>query len=101
MTVHDPRTTRQTKTKEHFFRTLPDGIAHHNKKKIWYLMEFKRTTDVLPNYLERKHIMSSKQYENFMNILRKTKNLGWTSDQLNFIVGSKSINENVMDQPRK
>ncbi len=32
-----------------------------------------------------------------MNILRKTKKPGWTSDQLNFIVGSKSINENVMD----
>jgi hypothetical protein len=60
-------------------------------------MEFKHTSDVLPDYLERKNSMVSKQYENFMNILRKAKNPGWTSDQLNFIVGSKSINKNVMD----
>ena len=32
-----------------------------------------------------------------MNILRKAKKTGWTSDQLNFIVGSKTINENAMD----
>ena len=32
-----------------------------------------------------------------MNILRKAKNPGWTSDQINFIVVSKSINENGMD----
>ena len=60
-------------------------------------MEFKRTSDVLPDYMERKDKMASKQYENFMNILRKAKNPGWTSDQLNFIVGSKTINENAMD----
>jgi hypothetical protein len=41
--------------------------------------------------------MASKQYENFMDILRKAKKPGWTSDQLNFIVGSKTINENAMD----
>jgi hypothetical protein len=74
-----------------------DGIAHHNENKIWYLMEFKRTSDVVPDYLERKDKMASKQYENFMNILRKSKKPGWTSDQLNFIVGSKTINENAMD----
>ena len=60
-------------------------------------MEFKRTSDVLPNYLEKKDNMSSKQYENFMNILRKAKDPGWTSEQINFIVGSKTINENTMD----
>jgi hypothetical protein len=41
--------------------------------------------------------MASKQYENLMNILRKAKNPGWTSDHLNFIVGSKTINENAID----
>ena len=96
-TSHDPRKTRQIKSREHFFRVLPDVITHHNKKKIWYLMEFKRTSDVLPNYLEKKDNMSSKQYENFMNILRKAKDPGWTSEQINFIVGSKTINENTMD----
>jgi len=88
---------KETKAKERFFRTRPDGIAHHNEKRIWYLMEFKHTSDVLPDYLERKDKMTSKQYENFMNILRKAKKPGWTSDQLNFIVGSKSVNENAMD----
>jgi hypothetical protein len=39
----------------------------------------------------------AKQYENLMNILRKAKKPGWTSDQLNFIVDSKTINENAMD----
>ena len=94
---HDPRTLREIKTQKRLFRVRPDGIAHHNKNRIWYLMEFKRTSDVLPDYLERKDSMTSKQYENFMNILRKTKNPGWTSDQFNFIVASKFINENVMD----
>ena len=32
-----------------------------------------------------------------MNILRKAKKPGWTSDQLNFILGSKTINEKAMD----
>jgi hypothetical protein len=62
-----------------------------------YLMEFKRTSDVLPNYLEKKDNMSSKQYENFINVLRKAKNPGWTSEQINFIVDSKTINESVMN----
>ena len=95
--AENPQAMKETKAKERFFRTRPDGIAHHNEDKIWYLMEFKRTSDVLPDYLERKDKMASKQYENFMNILRKAKNPGWTSDQLNFIVGSKTINENAMD----
>ncbi len=51
---------------------------------------------VVPDYLERKDKMTSEQYENFMNILRKVKKPGWTSDHLNFIVDSKSINENVI-----
>jgi hypothetical protein len=63
----------EIKAKERFFRTRPDGISHHNENKVWYLMEFKRTSDVLPNYLERKDKMASKQYENFMNILRKAR----------------------------
>jgi len=47
--------------------------------------------------MERKENMDFKQYslqailhENFMDILRKAKNPGWTSEQLNFIVGSKT-----------
>jgi hypothetical protein len=93
----NPKAMRETKAKERFFRTRPDGIAHHNEKKIWYLMEFKRTSDVLPDYLERKDKMALKQYENFLNILRKAKKPGWTTDQLNFIVGSKTIHEHAMD----
>ena len=95
--AENPKTMRETKAMERFFRTRPDGIAHHNENRIWYLMEFKHTSDVLPDYLERKDKMTSKQYENFMSILRKAKKPGWTSDQLNFIVGSKTINENAMD----
>jgi hypothetical protein len=95
--AENPQEMKETKVKERFFRTRPDCIAHHYENKIWYLMEFKHTSDVLPDYLERKDKMTSKQYENFMNILRKVKKPGWTSDQLNFIVGSKTINENAMD----
>jgi hypothetical protein len=60
-------------------------------------MEFKQTSDVLPNSLEKKDNMVSKEYENFMNRLRKEKNPGSTSEQINFKVGSKNINESVMD----
>jgi hypothetical protein len=52
--AHDPAAARQTKAKERFLRTRPDGIAHHNEKKIWYLLEFKRTSDVRPDY-EKRH----------------------------------------------
>jgi ribonuclease HI len=93
----NPKQMRESMARKRFFRTRPDGIAHHNEKRIWYLMEFKRTSDVLPDYLERKDKMASKQYETFMEILRKAKKPGWTTDQLNFIVGSKTINENAMD----
>jgi hypothetical protein len=95
--AENPQVMKEIKAKERFFRTRPDGITHHNDNKMWYLMEFKRTSDVLPDYLERKDEMTFKQYENFMNILRKAKKPGWTSDQINFIVGSKTINENDMD----
>jgi hypothetical protein len=95
--AENSKTMREIKARERFFRTRPDGIAHHNENRIWYLMEFKRTSDVLPDYLERKDKMASKQYESFMKILRKAKKPGWTSDRLNFIVGSKTINENDMD----
>ena len=33
-----------------------------------------------------------------MSILRRAKGQGWVSEQLNFIVGSKSIDEAVMDK---
>jgi hypothetical protein len=64
--VENPQAMKETKAKERLFRTRPDGIEHHNENKIWYLMEFKHTSDVLPDYLERKDKMASKQYENFM-----------------------------------
>jgi hypothetical protein len=95
--AENPKKMREIMARKRFFRTRPDGIAHHNENRIWYLMEFKRTSDVLPDYLERKDKMASKQYETFMEILRKAKKTGWTTDQLNFIVGSKTINENAMD----
>jgi hypothetical protein len=92
--THDPRKTRQIK---HFLRSRPDDISHHNETKMWYLKDFKRTSDVRPDHLEEKDSMSSKQYQNFMDILRKAKEPGWTSEQINVTVGSKTINENVMD----
>ena len=57
-----------------------DGIAHQKEKKIRYLLEFKRTSDVRPDYLaleKSKEDMTSKQYKNFMDIVRKTKSPGW------------------------
>jgi hypothetical protein len=56
-----------------------------------------RKTRQIKSYLEIKENMESKQYENFMHILRKDKNPAWTSEQLNFIVGSKTIIEKSMD----
>ena len=94
----NPGKTRQKKAKERFLRTRPDGVGHHTEKKIWYLLEFKRTSDVQPDYMERKDSMTLKQYSNFMNIIRRAKTPGWTSEQLNFFVGSKTINEEVMDR---
>jgi len=60
--------------------------------------EFKRTSDVRPDYLERKEDTAKKQYQSFMDILKKAKGTGWTSEQLNFMVGLKSIHEEAMDK---
>jgi hypothetical protein len=49
--THDPRKTRQIK---HFLRSRPDDISHHNETKMWYLKDFKRTSDVRPDHLEEK-----------------------------------------------
>ena len=73
-TAHDPRKTRQIKAKEHFLRARPDDIALHNEKKIWYLMEFKRTSDVrlgtrIPRET-RRHVINC---QIFMDILRKVR----------------------------
>ena len=59
---------------------------------------FRRTSDVRPDYSERKEDMVNKQYQSFMDILIKARYTGWTSEQLNFIVGSKSIHEKAMDR---
>ena len=48
---------REIKVKKYFFRSRLDGITHHNENKIWYLMEFKHKSDVIPDYLERKNSM--------------------------------------------
>ena len=96
--TNNPGKTRKKKVKERFLRTRPDGIAHHTDKKLWYLLEFKRTSDIQPDYMEKKDSMTLKQYSNLMDIIRRTKNPGWTSEQLNFIVGSKTINEEAMDK---
>jgi hypothetical protein len=52
-------------SKKTLLQNPPGRHRTPQQKKIWYLMEFKYTSDVLPDYLERKHIMTSKQYENF------------------------------------
>ena len=96
--AHDPHLERQSKARTRFLRTRPDGIAHNKEKKTWFLLEFKRTSDVRTDYLERKEALANKQYDNFMSILRRAKGQGWVSEQLNFIVGSKSIDEAVMDK---
>jgi hypothetical protein len=71
-------------TYDYLVKVQPDGqsVPHHsynhNETKIWYLLEFKRTSDVRPDYLEEKEEMTRKQCERFMDSLRKTKNSEWT-----------------------
>ena len=73
-------TSWQTRAKKRFFRIRPDGIGKHENKQLWYLFEFKRTSDVTHDYIKRKEDITNKKYESFMNILRKNQNTGWTSE---------------------
>jgi hypothetical protein len=79
------------------FRRLflePDRTVSHTITKIKSGISWSSNTHQMSYQTEQ---MTFKQYENFLNILRKAKKPGWTTDQLNFIVGSKTINENTMD----
>ena len=52
---HKPQAERQEKTRKRFpfLRVHPDGVVvYHNEKRLWYLLEFKRTSDVRPDYPE-------------------------------------------------
>jgi hypothetical protein len=98
---------REIKSKKRFFRARPDGITHHNGNRIWYLMEFKHTSDVLPDYLERKDSMASKQYENFMKgsetlqlAIDTRQALGYTSlmPQVNYTEGTTPDNPSRPDR---
>lgn len=50
---------RRKRVKKCFLRIRPDGMVKDDKKKLWYLFEFKRTSDVRPDYTERKEDMKT------------------------------------------
>ena len=91
MTAHNPQAERQAKSRKSVLRTRPDDTAHHTEKKTMVPPRIQTNLRRQTNYLERKEDMTNKQYERFMDIHRKAKGTGWTSQQLNFVVGSVEI----------
>jgi hypothetical protein len=95
--AHKPQAERQGKARKRFLRVRLDGIEHHTEKRLCYLLEFKRTSDdVRPDYLEKERRHGKQAIRKLHGHPRKAKGMGWTSEQLNFIIASKSINEEAM-----
>jgi hypothetical protein len=79
---------RREKSKQKNASSEPDQMVSLTTTKTESGTSWSSNTHQI-DYLERKDEMVSKQYENFMNILRKAKKPGWTSDQLNFIINKR------------
>jgi hypothetical protein len=90
--THNPQAERQAKARKRSSSEPGRCTAHHTEKRPWYLLEFKYTSDVRPDYLERKEVLfHGHPPESFMDIHQKSKGTIWTSGQLNFVVGSVEI----------
>ena len=84
---------------ERFWRLRPDGIAFRPQTKskagTFCILEFKRMSDCTDQYLTRARTKANNQYESLRRALRDTLQYqgGWQVEQISFIAGSRSLNE--------
>ena len=62
------------------------------KKKIFTLIEYKRRSETWPDYRERGEETAREQYETVREALQIAGEAnGWMVEQVNFIMGTRSI----------
>jgi hypothetical protein len=76
----------------------PDGIAVlppiGNKTGVFCILEYKRMSDVTDQYLLRVRLTTENQYVSLRNALSDViRRQGWKVEQISFITGSRSVNE--------
>ena len=89
---------KETISQSRFWRIRPDVIVFcpstETKVGIFYILEFKRMSDVTDQYLIRVRSRVVNQYESLRRTLGETlQRQGWWVEQISFITGSHSFNE--------
>ena len=98
--------SRETIAKIRFWRLRLDGIAFRppteTKAGIFCILEFKRMSDVTDQYLIRTRSWADNQYESLRRALGVTlQRQGWQVEQISFIAGSRSLDEQNLRQNLK
>ena len=76
----------------------PDDLAFRLPTKVsvgtLYILEFKHMSDVTDQYFTRARSRVENQYESLKRVLGVTiQHQGWKVEQISFIAGSRSLNE--------
>ena len=58
------------------------------KKKILFVLEFKRSTDRVEEFLETKEAAANEQHSSIIEVLRAVTN-EWVVEQINFVSGNR------------
>ena len=90
--------SRESVAQTRFWRLLPDGLAFRlstkTKEGIFCILDFKRMSDVTDQYLIRARSRVENQYVSLRWALGSTlHHQGWQVEQISFITGSRSLNE--------
>ena len=89
---------RETIPQTRFWRLRPGGIVFRppteSKTVIFCILEFKRMSDITDQYLIRARSRAENQYASLRRALGETiQRQGWRVEQISFIAGSRSLNE--------
>ena len=73
-----------------------------SKSGIFYILEFKRMSDITDQYLIRARSRAENQYASLRRALGETiQRQGWRVEQISFITGSRSLNEDDLRKKLK
>ena len=72
---------------DRFWGRQPDG-AIDIKKKILFVLEFKRSTDRVKGVLETKETAANEQHSSVIEVLRAFTD-EWVVEQINFVAGNR------------
>ena len=89
---------REKISQTRFWRLRPDVIVFlpptESKAGIFCILEFKRMSDITDQYLIRARSRAENQYASLRRALGDTiQRQGWRVEQISFIAGSRSLNE--------